>query len=376
VTTLDHLQSCKACNHEFRVPDKLLGKKVACPFCRRLVEVTIPAGPTDPLVGQLLGGCRLVRRLGAGAIGVVYEAEQVSMHRRVAMKMLSSKSSANPMLVQRFQREAKLSAQISHPHVVQVFDCGFERSVHFLTMELVDGTTLAGMVDENGPMPWQQASALMLQVARAVDHVAGQNIVHRDIKPANILVSSQGQAKLADLGLAKQTDADEGGDQALTMQGAVLGSPAYMSPEQIRNSREASHVADLYSLGATFYHLLAGVPPFDGRTATEVMTKVLREPPAPLRTLVPMVPHAIAGFVHRTLAKAPKERPQTAAEFVEELKQAVTAPDRVVATPTPRGGVPVQGANARDAARSPLVTILIVLVIAAVLAAMYFAFAT
>ncbi|MBA3847972.1 MAG: serine/threonine protein kinase [Planctomycetes bacterium] len=373
MTILDHLQTCKACNHEFRAPDKLLGKKVACPFCRRLVEVTITAGPNDPLVGQLLGGCRLVRRLGAGAIGVVYEAEQVSMNRRVAMKMLSSKSSANPMLVQRFQREAKLSAQISHPHVVQVFDCGFERSVHFLTMELVDGTTLAGMVDENGPMPWQQASALMLQVARAVDHVAGQNIVHRDIKPANILVSSQGQAKLADLGLAKQTDADEGGDQALTMQGAVLGSPAYMSPEQIRNSREASHIADLYSLGATFYHLLAGVPPFDGRTATEVMTKVLREPPAPLRTLVPLVPHAIAGFVHRTLAKTPKERPQTAAQFVEELKQALTTPERAAGTPTPRAGVPVQGRSERDAARSPLVTILIALVITAVLAAVYFA---
>ncbi len=166
------------------------------------------------------------------------------------------------------------------------------------------------------------------------------------------------------------------------MQGAVLGSPAYMSPEQIRNSRDASHVADLYSLGATFYHLLAGVPPFDGRTATEVMTKVLREPPAQLTSLVPLVPSAIASFVHRTLAKSPKDRPQTAAQFVDELKVALTAPDRAAGTPTPRPALPVQGEarqgdakhHERDAARSPLVVVLIVLVIAAMLAAFFFAF--
>jgi eukaryotic-like serine/threonine-protein kinase len=253
------------------------------------------------------------------------------MSRRVAMKMLSSKASANTMLVQRFQREAKLCGQIKHPHVVGVFDCGFERGVHYLSMELVEGCTLAGLVDEMGPLPWQQAGNLILQTAKALDHVGSLNIVHRDIKPANILVSNEGMAKLADLGLAKQVDPDaDSQDLGLTMQGAVLGSPAYMAPEQIRNAKDATHSADLYSLGATFYHVLTGVPPFEGRSATEVMTKVLRDMPATAQSVVPGIPLGISQFVQRTLAKEVAGRPMNAEQFVEELKIVMTQPDEAL----------------------------------------------
>ena len=325
----DVLAVCPQCTREFRVPGKLAGRRVPCPHCRRLIEIQVSAGSEDKLVGKVLGGCRLVRRLGSGALGVVYQAEQVAMSRQVAMKMLSSKAAGDPQLVARFQREAKICAQIKHPHVVGVFDCGFDRGVHFLTMEFVDGTTLAGLVEEHGLLPWQQASQHIRQVAQALDHVASLNIVHRDIKPANILVSAAGEAKLADLGLAKHLEGEGNGEMGLTMQGVAMGSPAYMAPEQVRNARDAGKAADIYSLGATFYHLLAGVPPFEGRNGTDVMSKVLRDEPRLLTELVPSVPPAIASLVHRMLAKDIAERPQDAAELIAEIDAALAAPSQV-----------------------------------------------
>ncbi len=323
----DFLQICKQCAHEFRVPVRLAGKRVACPHCRRLIELSPAATPEDKLVDKTVGGCRLIRRLGAGALGVVYEAEQLAMRRHVAMKLLSSHAAADQQLVARFQREARIAAEINHPHVVAVYDCGLDRGVHFLVMEYVDGSTLAGLIDDNGPLPWQEAARLVLQVAEALDHLGGREIVHRDIKPANILITREGVAKLADLGLAKHIVSDE--DQAeggLTMQGVAMGSPAYMAPEQVRNARDAGHAADIYSLGATLYQALTAIPPYEGRNATEVMTKVLREEPRPLRELAPTVPEGVASLVHKMLSKDPADRPQDAAEFIAELRQTLAAP--------------------------------------------------
>jgi len=345
-----------------------------CPHCRRLIEIVAFAGGEDKLVGKVLGGCRLVRRLGSGALGVVYQAEQVAMSRQVAMKMLSSKAAGDPQLVARFQREAKICAQIKHPHVVGVFDCGHDRGVHFLTMEFVDGTTLAGVVEEHGPLPWQQASKHIRQVAEALDHVASLDIVHRDIKPANILVSSTGEAKLADLGLAKHLAAEGNGDMGLTMQGVAMGSPAYMAPEQVRNARDAGKAADIYSLGATFYHLLAGVPPFEGRNGTEVMSKVLRDEPRPLTTLAPSAPPAIVSLVHRMLAKDIDERPQDAAELIAEIDAALAAPSQARAR---RGRAKAAAGANRRGGQSPTGKVVLLLggaLLAVVLAAIVWSF--
>ena len=343
MSTSAHLQKCRSCTHEFRAPASLIGKQVACPHCRRpMAMVANLVANEDKLVGQVIGGCRLIRRLGAGAIGVVYEAEQLSVGRKVAVKMLSSKAANDQKVVQRFQREAKLCAQIQHPNVVSVYDCGFERGVHYLIMEYVDGTTLAGMVDERDRLPWREATKLILQVARGVEHAHGLGIVHRDIKPANILVSTDGNAKLADLGLAKQLEdernitADEG--LGLTMQGVALGSPAYMPPEQIRSAKDVTPASDLYALGASFYQLVTGVLPFDGRTAPEVMTKVLRETAKPIVELVNDVPPAIVAFIDRTLSKDPAGRPADASRFIVELEDAMARPDHVPSVGKPRTG--------------------------------------
>ena len=311
----DLLTICKYCQHEFRVPARVAGKQLNCPSCQRTITIAA-AKVEDKLVGKEVGGCRLIRRLGAGALGVVYEAEQVSVGRRIAIKMLSSRAAAQPEVVQRFQREAKLSAAIQHKNVVGVFDCGMDRGVHFLLMEFVDGNTLAGLSEEpeSGRLDAASATGYIRQCAEALAFIHGKDIIHRDIKPANVLVGTDGVAKLADLGLAKQIDPDEA--NALTMQGMALGSPAYMPPEQIRDAKEAGRPADIYALGATWYQIVSGKLPFDGRTGTEVLTKVLREPPPPLATLVPDLPANVRGLIEHMMQKDATKRPQSAEALI------------------------------------------------------------
>jgi hypothetical protein len=177
------LLTCRVCRYEFREPIKLLGKKVPCSHCGTQVEVVATGAKADPLIGKRLGNCRLTYRLGAGGIGLVYAADQLSTGRKVAMKMLGAKAGANEVLVQRFQRESKLSAQVNHPNVVQVYDCGFDRGVHFQVMELVDGGTLASLIDEQVRLPWPEAVGICLQITQALAHIHALDIIHRDIKP-------------------------------------------------------------------------------------------------------------------------------------------------------------------------------------------------
>jgi len=322
------LQTCKSCNHEFRAHAKLVGKSVPCPYCQRSMVIVAETVIEDKLVNQEIGGCRLVKRLGAGALGVVYEAKQISVNRRVAIKMLSSKAAADAEIVQRFQREANLCAKIRNDGVVGVYDCGQDRSVHFLTMEFIDGPTLAGLIEEQGRLPWRDAATFITQVAHALDHLHSQGIIHRDIKPANILIENGSRAKLADLGLAKQVDNDAAAGGGLTMQGIAMGSPAYMPPEQIRNARDATASADIYALGATFYQAVTGIIPFDGKNGTEVMTKVLREEPKPIVSLVPDIPVGVAALIHSMLAKDPANRPASAKALIAEIEAVQADPNR------------------------------------------------
>jgi serine/threonine-protein kinase len=350
----------------------------------------------DKLVGKVLGGCTLVRRLGAGAIGVVYEAQMPGHGRHVAVKMLTSKAANDERVVQRFEREAKLCAAIQHPNVVGVHACGYERGVHFLVMEFVDGDTLSSLVQEQGRLPWDKAARLILQVARGLEHAHAQGIVHRDIKPANILVTQDGVAKLADLGLAKQLDDERsitGGGvgenpMGLTMQGVALGSPAYMPPEQIRSAKDVTPQSDLYALGASLYQLITGILPFDGKSAAEVMTRVLREEAKPITDLAPETPPAIVAFVMRCLSKDPDGRPADCGRFIVELEDALARPEVVPAAPPKKTPKPGTGPQRRGAASSPatrprtgqqrkaksnLGVVLVVVVVLAAAAAAWFA---
>lgn len=334
----DPLQTCRVCRYEFRASAKLAGKKIPCSHCGALVEVTA-GGPVtnDPLIGKRIGNCRLSYRLGAGGIGLVYAGEQLSVGRKVAIKMLGAKAGANDVLVQRFQRESKLAAQINHPNVVHVYDCGYDRGVHFQLMELVDGGTLANLIETHTRLPWREAADLALQITRALEYIHSQDIIHRDIKPANILITVEGGhriAKLADLGLAKQLDAEQA-QMGLTLEGKPLGSPSFMPPEQVRNAKDATRASDIYGVGATFYAALTGYRPYDGKTSYEVMANVLTKEVVPPRTLVPDLPQTLGDLIMRCLAKDPGKRPQSAEELARELEQLLSehgGPEPVKAT--------------------------------------------
>ncbi len=322
MSSASYLQTCRACKHEFRAAARYLGKVVACPTCRQPVAISDEKPVADKLVGKAVGGCTLQRRLGAGALGVVYEAIRQD-GRRVAVKLLSSEAAKLPDVVARFQREARLAMDINHPHVVAVHDCGHERGAHFLVMDFVDGATLAAMVEDQ-PLPWREAVDMALPMAEALAAIHAQGVIHRDIKPANILIGPDGQPKLADLGLAKNLDEDGTG---LTMQNVALGSPAYMPPEQIRDARSVGPSADLYALGATLYESLTGKLPFTGRTGPEVMTRVMKDPVPDPRALVPDLPAGVAALVMATLAKDPAGRPPSAEALAADLRAVLAEPD-------------------------------------------------
>jgi eukaryotic-like serine/threonine-protein kinase len=320
----DPLQTCRVCRYEFRASAKLAGKKIPCSHCGTQVEITL-GGPAanDPLIGKRIGNCRLTYRLGAGGIGLVYAGEQLSVGRKIAIKMLGAKAGANDVLVQRFQRESKLAAQINHPNVVHVYDCGYDRGVHFQLMELVDGGTLANLVETQVRLPWREAADLALQITRALEYIHGQDIIHRDIKPANILITVENGhriAKLADLGLAKQLDSEQA-QLGLTLEGKPLGSPSFMPPEQVRNAKDATRASDLYGVGATFYAALTGYRPFDGKTSYEVMANVLTKEVVPPKTLVPDLPPALNDLIMRCLSKDASKRPQKAEELARDLER-------------------------------------------------------
>jgi serine/threonine protein kinase len=324
--TMSNVLRCPACDLVITSEPAASGKIKPCPRCGKAMTQRV----SDPLVGRSIAGCRLVRRIGMGAMAVVYEAEQLADHQHVAIKMLTNDAAKDAENGRRFAREAQLCKSLSHPNVVAVHRHGNENGIHFMVMELIDGAAMEGVIDRHGAMPWRQIAHLILQIGQALDHIGKQGIIHRDIKPANILLTTGGVAKLVDLGFAKRlkdgdSDLAQAGD--LTMQGVSMGSPAYMPPEQVLDAKQATHSADIYSLGATFFHAATGQTPFNGRTAYEIMEKVLKEAPTPPRTLVPDIPIAISQLIEWAMEKDPDRRPASAGEFVRELEIAMFAPD-------------------------------------------------
>lgn len=319
---------CTSCDLVITDDQLPAGKSAACPRCGK----PLSAKPPDPLVGRTIGGCKLIKRIGMGAMAVVYEAEQLSSKQPVAVKMLTGEASKDEENGRRFAREAELCMGIKHPNIVAVQSHGCENKIFFMIMELVDGETMEALIDQQGAVPWRQVAHLILQIAQALDHLDKLGIIHRDIKPGNILLTKGGVAKLLDLGFAKKlgdgdSDRMRAQQSELTMQGVSMGSPAYMPPEQVLDAKNADVTADIYSLGATFFHAITGQTPFNGKTAYEIMEKVLRQPPPQANKLVPGTPKAISQLIEWTMQKDPILRPAAAADFIRELEVAMFAPD-------------------------------------------------
>ncbi|MED5402116.1 MAG: serine/threonine-protein kinase [Planctomycetota bacterium] len=275
------------------------------------------ADPAD-LGGSVLGDFHLLRILGSGGMANVYLAEQTSLKRKVALKVLRPDLLADDTNLERFAREATAAAGLNHNNIVQVFGVGDQDGLHYIAQEYVQGVNLREFISRKGPPEAAVAVHIIRQVALALKAAAEAGIVHRDIKPENILLTRQGIVKVTDFGLAQLNPEADNNSLTLTQAGTTMGTPLYMSPEQVNESR-VDHRSDIYSLGVTCYHLLAGRPPFRGETAISVAVQHVNKTPSPLATQRTDLPRRLCDLVHRMMAKNPDDRVPDATTLLDEL---------------------------------------------------------
>ena len=284
---------------------------------------TTPTSVADPksdpdLSGRRLGDYQFLRRLGRGGMAEVYLAEQLSLRRQVAIKVLRQNLASDESYVRRFHHEAQAAAKLVHANIIAIHEVGCVEGWHYIVQEYVAGQNLRQLLSRLGHgLDAPQAVTVLRQVAAALGKAAEQNITHRDIKPENIMLASSGEVKVADFGLARVAQTGEGLN--LTQVGITMGTPLYMSPEQVEG-KEVDPRSDLYSLGVTSYHMLAGRPPFDGETALAVAVQHLKIEPPRLELERPDLPEGLCRIVHKLLAKQPRDRYQGAVELLKDLK--------------------------------------------------------
>jgi serine/threonine protein kinase len=268
-----------------------------------------------------IGKYEIVSHLATGGMGAVYRALDVDLGRQVALKVLSPEWMAHAVRRERFRREARHSAKLRHENIVTIYEFGEANGTYYLALELVEGTDLQQYIDRKGRLDPDEARFILLQVARALDHAYSQGIIHRDIKPSNILLErpeDRPLAKLTDFGLSREARDDE---CRVTGAGLTVGTVDYLAPEQARDSGLADIRSDIYSLGCTLFHMLAGQAPFAEGSWTERVFKHIEAEPPDIRQLNPQVPERLTAVMRRMLAKKPDDRYQTPAELLDELLQ-------------------------------------------------------
>ena len=287
---------------------------------RRSSENTAWASDGDPnshgdLTGVTLGDFQVEKLLGQGGMGDVYVATQLSLNRPVALKVLRSNFSSNPTYLARLRSEATAVAKLNHPNIVHVYTLGCVDQINFIAMEYVQGTNLREYFLKKGALDLPLAFSIMRQTGQAVGAAGEVGLVHRDIKPENILITKKGRVKVADFGLCRD---QESGSAHLTQHGSTMGTPLYMSPEQAQG-HITDHRSDLYSMGVTFYHMLAGVPPFQADTPLALALKQVREMPRSMLIHRPDLPAELDQFVLKLMAKRAEDRYQSAALMLADL---------------------------------------------------------
>ena len=268
---------------------------------------------SDTLIGSVFDGrYRIERKLGAGGMADVYLAEDQELGRRVAIKILNDRHAADDSFIERFRREAKNAAGLSHPNIVSIYDRGEAEGTYYIAMEYLDGRSLKELIVGRGPAPIKISIDYARQILAAVGFAHKHGIVHRDIKPHNVLVGPEGRLKVTDFGIARS------GASQMTEVGSIIGTAQYLSPEQARGA-PVDQTSDLYSVGVVLYEMLTGQVPFTGDTPLEIAMKHLSEVPKPPSELRPEVPHDLDSVVLRALAKDPSERYQSAEEMDADL---------------------------------------------------------
>ena len=267
----------------------------------------------------IIGHYEILKRIGAGGMGAVYKARHTELGRIVAFKTLPPEVASRPDMLERFRMEAQLASQLHHENIVTLYECGEAKNTHFLAMEFVDGCNLHEYIDKKGKLPAEQVRLIGMQAAKALACAHEHGIVHRDIKPSNFLlteIDGHMVIKLTDFGLARTIHDTDG---MVTRAGTTVGTVDYISPEQARFSRSADIRSDIYSLGCSLYHMLAGQPPFPDGDITERLLKHVNDEPPDITRLNPLVPPGIAAIIKKMLAKKPEDRYQTPAELLKEL---------------------------------------------------------
>ena len=318
---------------------------------------------------QQIPGYRIIRKLGAGAMATVFLAKQLSLDRLVAIKVLPKKFSTNPNFIERFYKEGRAAAKLNHNNIVAAYDVGQAGEHHYFVMEYVDGDTVYDRIIARKRVPEREALEIIRQVAAALQHAHEMGFVHRDIKPKNIMMTTSGTAKLADLGLARGISDKEAAEAE---SGRAFGTPYYISPEQIRGAVEIGPPADIYGLGATFYHMVTGKVPYEGTTPSQVMHKHLKAPLVPPDHLNPQLSANAAIVIETMLKKDARERYQNAKQLLRDLDLVLAGQEPEFAKPhvdlstiatTVNGATPQPAAVVRrdpsGALASPMMLVLI-----------------
>jgi serine/threonine protein kinase len=266
--------------------------------------------------GFRLGSYLLLDQIGQGGMGAVYLAEHETLRRKAAIKVLPP--GGNKLTIERFLREARSAAALDHPNIVRLHEAGREGEIYYLAMEYVDGITLDKFVGEKGPIPAGRAVEFMAQAAAGLQHAYEKGFIHRDIKPGNLILTRDGTIKILDMGLARSTEQNDHLTEMLDS-GAVVGTADYISPEQAMNHPDIDIRTDIYSLGATFYAIVAGRPPFEGPTASKLLQHQLKDAPS-LTNLDKTFPAKLSAVIARMMAKKPEQRYQTPAELIEAFE--------------------------------------------------------
>ena len=266
---------------------------------------------------QQIPGFQIMSKLGQGAMATVYQARQLSLDRIVAIKVLPKRLSENQEFVDRFYREGRAAARLNHPNIVQAFDVGESSGYHYFVMEFIDGTTVYDLLQEKKFLDETEALKMILQAARALEHSHARGFIHRDVKPKNIMISKEGEIKLADMGLAREISDYK---TAQSEAGRAYGTPYYISPEQIRGEINIDFRADVYSLGATLYHMVTGKVPFEGSTPSAVMHKHLKEELVPPDHINTGLSSGIAEIIETMLAKQRDDRYPTTRDMIADME--------------------------------------------------------
>jgi serine/threonine-protein kinase len=320
---------CPGCTSKYNVYKFRTGTGVKCKKCgeqieipRRYSEIQIDherkarddvGYETTPFLNKVIGGYKILDELGKGGMGVVFKAKQLSLDRMVALKVLPTELTRHKEYVNRFLKEAKSVGKLQHPNIIQVYDIGEADGIYFYSMEFIEGESVAGLLEKTKkPLDVNFSVRVVMQITKALAHAHRYDIIHRDVRPASIMINEEGIAKLADLGLVKDLTDPQGSIPGVD---SSSGTPAYLAPEQIANLRNASPLSDIYSLGATFYRMVTGEPPFTGDNVLQIMKAILDDVPRKPREVHSQVPENIEEVILKMMARDARERYTSADEL-------------------------------------------------------------